>query len=273
VKHQVSLSHVKMASDQHVLRVLASEPLAGDSFLHQAARENNVEKVTESVETICVDLLNNRWESPLIAAVQNGAFNSMTALLNHGARVNQQDRRGNTALHYAVINSHVKVLKALLSAGADCNVRNAEGKSPFHLLVDSGHATMANYIVGNQNPVHLDIPDQEGNGPFMYALKQGCTRMVRYFLAIGCDPSREDGESPIHFAMKNTNPCIYVQLKKVFPSILKTKTVTAHWLWQSYPTMTSRWIFCIDVQPTSQFWTMMETHYYIWLAKASPTTL
>jgi hypothetical protein len=35
-----------MASDQHVLRVLASEPLAGDSALHQAARENNAEKVT-----------------------------------------------------------------------------------------------------------------------------------------------------------------------------------------------------------------------------------
>jgi hypothetical protein len=49
-----------MASDQHVLRVLASEPLAGDKVLHQAARENNVEKVTESVDTICVDLLNNR---------------------------------------------------------------------------------------------------------------------------------------------------------------------------------------------------------------------
>jgi ankyrin repeat protein len=225
VKHQVSLSHVKMASDQHVLRVLASEPLAGDSFLHQAARENNVEKVTESVETICVDLLNNRWESPLIAAVQNGAFNSMTALLNRGARVDQQDRRGNTSLHYAVINSNVKVLKALLSAGADCNIRNAEGKSPFHLLVDSGHATMANYIVGNQNPIDLDIPDHEGNGPFMYALKQGCTRMIRYFLAIGYDPSviREDGESPIHFAMKNTNPCILRAITKGFPIDVKNK--------------------------------------------------
>jgi ankyrin repeat protein len=100
---------VKIASDQHVLRVLASEPLAGDSVLHQVARENNTEKVTESLDSISVDLLNNRWESPLIAAVQNGAFNSMTTLLNRGARVSQQDRRGNTALHYAVINSHVKV--------------------------------------------------------------------------------------------------------------------------------------------------------------------
>ena len=49
-----------MASEQHVLRVLAFEPLVVDSVLHQAARENNVEKVTESVDTICVDLLNNR---------------------------------------------------------------------------------------------------------------------------------------------------------------------------------------------------------------------
>ena len=98
-----------MASDQHVLRVLASKPLAGDSVLHQAARENNARKVTESLDSISVDLLNNRWESPLIAAVENGAFNSMTTLLNRGARVSQQDRRGNTALHYAVINSHVKV--------------------------------------------------------------------------------------------------------------------------------------------------------------------
>ena len=149
----------------------------------------------------------------------------MTALLDHGARVSQQDRRGNTALHYAVINSHVKVLKALLSAVADCNVRNTEGKSPFHLLVDSGHATMANHIVGNKNPIDLDIPDPEGNGPFMYALKQGCTRMVWYFLAIGYDPSfiREDGESPIHFAMKITNPSILRSITKGFPIDIKNK--------------------------------------------------
>ena len=149
----------------------------------------------------------------------------MTALLDHGARVSQQDRRGNTALHYAVINSHVKVLKALLSAVADCNVRNTEGKSPFHLLVDSGHATMANHIVGNKNPIDLDIPDPEGNGPFMYALKQGCTRMVWYFLAIGYDPSfiREDGESPIHFAIKITNPSILRSITKGFPIDIKNK--------------------------------------------------
>jgi ankyrin repeat protein len=137
------------------------------------------------VTTIFVDLLNNRWESPLIAAVQTGAVDSVTALINCGARVNQQDRRDNTALHYAVINSNMKIFNALLAANADCNVRNAEGKSPFHLLADSGHATMANQIVGKRDTIDLDIPDHEENGPFMYALKRGCTRMVRYFLAIG----------------------------------------------------------------------------------------
>ncbi len=176
------------------------------------------------MKTIYIDLLNNRWESPLIVAVQTGALNSSMALINCGARVSEQDRRGNTALQYAVINSNIKILNALLAADADCNVRNAEGKSPFHLLVDSGHATMANDIVGKRATIDLDIPDHEENGPFM-ALKRGCTRMLRYFLAIGYDPSfiRENGESPMHLAMTCTNPCILRAITRNVPVNIKNK--------------------------------------------------
>ena len=76
------------------------------------------------VKTVHIDILNNRWETPLIAAAQSGRHACITALMDHGARVNQQDRRGNTALHYVAIIGHMKAAEALMATSADCNIMN-----------------------------------------------------------------------------------------------------------------------------------------------------
>ena len=88
------------------------EPPTGDTELHRVVRRNECSKIAEIVNTVYVDVLNNRWESPLISAAQSGRAACITALLNHGARIDQQDRHGDTALHYVALRHHMKGAEA-----------------------------------------------------------------------------------------------------------------------------------------------------------------
>ena len=68
---------------------------------------------------------------------------------------------------------------------------------------------MISYIVGKR-PIDLDVNNGKECGPFLYALKRGCNRMVRYFLSIGYDPTilHADGNSSLHVAMRSLDPVI-----------------------------------------------------------------
>jgi ankyrin repeat protein len=51
----------------------------------------------------------------------------VTYLLSKGARPNETDNEGLTALHNAVSDGHAKVVKALIAGGADPNLKSAKG--------------------------------------------------------------------------------------------------------------------------------------------------
>ena len=50
-------------------------------------------------------------------------------LLEHGAKVDERDVSGNTALVFAAVGGHVETVKLLLAAGADPNRRDEQGKT------------------------------------------------------------------------------------------------------------------------------------------------
>ena len=207
-----------MENEQHLsFWSEVSEPLSGDSALHRVVQRNDVDSIAEIVKTVFVNILNNRWESPLITAAQSGRHACITALLGHGARVDQQDRHGNTAIHYVALQHHMKAAEALIAANADCNIMNCEGKTTIHFLVYNSNITMISYIVGKR-PIELDITNGDQCRPFLYALKRGCNRLVRYFLSIGYDLTIQhaDGNFSLHVAIQCFDPVILRAVTKNF---------------------------------------------------------
>jgi ankyrin repeat protein len=183
------------------------------------ARKHDVASVIDLVNAIHVNLTNNRFETPLIAAAQSGAHACIPTLISLGADIHYRDRLGNTALHYGVMTNGEKVVEALITANADCNIPNHEGKSALHFVVDSGNTRIANLLAMTHCPFNFDIKNEADEDPFVYALNKENSRMVRYFLAIGYNPSLLtcNGSSPMHLAMPSRDISILRAITRKFP--------------------------------------------------------
>jgi ankyrin repeat protein len=200
-----------------------SEPLTGDSALHKIARKHDEASVIDFVKSIHVNLTNNHCETPLIAAAQSGAHACIPTLISFGADIHFRDRLGNTALHYGVMTSGEKVVEALMTANADSNIPNHMGKSALHFVVDSSNTRITNLLAATLFPFNFDIKNEADEDPFVYALNRKNSRIVRYFLAIGYNPSLLtcNGDSPMHFEMQSRDISILRSITRNFPVVGK----------------------------------------------------
>ena len=68
-----------------------------------------------------------------------------------GARVDVQDKQGNTALHIAARHGHASVTKTLASNGANLLKRGAGGMLPIHMACLSGYSDCAENLIPKGN--------------------------------------------------------------------------------------------------------------------------
>ncbi len=65
---------------------------------------------------------------------QEEAADMVRALIEHGAKLNAQDAKGNTAVHWAARIGNGAVLRSLLRSGADRCIKNVQGLYPKNLV-------------------------------------------------------------------------------------------------------------------------------------------
>lgn len=132
--------------------------------------------------------------APIHAAAAQGEAEAVNRLLSGGVAVNARDAFNNTPLHLAVAAGSPEAAVALINAGADVNLRNERGETPLHLAMrlaalpgevasapdvgtakstlddtdrSDGQALEALLI---KRAAKLDLPDQYGLTPLLYAL-------------------------------------------------------------------------------------------------------
>jgi ankyrin repeat protein len=75
----------------------------------------------------------------LLVACQNGHRKMLDLLLNRMADINHQNSNGNTALHYALaFDSTGEIAEFLIEKGANDMLENKFGLSPYDGLGESG---------------------------------------------------------------------------------------------------------------------------------------
>ena len=69
----------------------------------------------------------------------------ITALIKNGAKINERDKFGNTALIFAVLQkASPDIISILIDKGADVKIKNNEGKTAFDYAQESEYLKQTN---------------------------------------------------------------------------------------------------------------------------------
>lgn len=93
------------------------------------------------------DMKDKNGVTPLMFAAQRiHSRDPAQLLLTFNARMNVQDNKGNTPLHYCVAFNNATVMKILLDNGASLDVKNHKGMNPIQFALDRGKGSAASMM-------------------------------------------------------------------------------------------------------------------------------
>jgi ankyrin repeat protein len=90
-------------------------------------------------------------------------------LANKNIKIDEMDKFGMTALHYAIMNSNVTTFRCLIDNGANPNVTNKDGRTPLHDAARLAKDMEIVELLLNQKDLNVNYLDNEGKNPLHYA--------------------------------------------------------------------------------------------------------
>lgn len=170
--------------------------------------------------------------SPLHYAVLNNKFTIAEILINNGADVNKQDNNGDTPLHIATKKSNLDptTIKLLVHSGSSTSTKNNAGKTPIDYTqkdesgdermnaddleiitkmntifyaIDGNHIKQIQQIL-KEKPDALNAPNEQGDTPLLYCIKNEKSNLAQRFLDAGADITKNaaDGKTALHLAVE-----------------------------------------------------------------------
>lgn len=117
-----------------------------------------------------------------------------------GARTEDRDRMGQTALHVAVSRKYAEITRRLVKGGADIFARDREGNTPISLALALGRDDLEALV----DAANVNAKDVLGNRPLHYAALAGNAPAAEYLIALGADRAARNsaGETAADVASK-----------------------------------------------------------------------
>lgn len=120
-------------------------------------------------------------------------------LVQAGIKLDRQDRRGRTALHFSRSQEAVNLL---VQAGVNPNVRDLAGRTALHMFVRKGRGEMVATLLRRGGDVHMK--DASGRNALHHAAIKGDDTQVRSLLndhGAYVDARDKDGRHPLYFSL------------------------------------------------------------------------
>ncbi len=145
----------------------------GDSPLHEAVWQGDSDTMIALLNKgAAVDDVNHMGKTPLHYAAEKG-FTGMAKILvtQFKADINKVNKNNNTPLHYAAALGHVETAAELVGLGARIDSTNTRGETPLHKAAEYGHAGVVEALL--KLNASTSIMDCSGNTPLQTALQHG----------------------------------------------------------------------------------------------------
>lgn len=143
--------------------------------------------------------------SELTEAVRGDDRTRVEALLKSGAKVNECEEDGASALAWAAVRSNVEVARRLLRAGADPNLANEPGITPLAIAISNGSAELAILLL--EHRADPNRARENGESPLMIAARLGRVDIMKALLAKGADVNASEkkfGQTALMWAAGNS---------------------------------------------------------------------
>lgn len=207
----------------------------GRSQLHDAVENQSLQKRIAArlgLDEIVLLLLHagakiNQTDSmgrtALHVASRHGFIRTCTNLLDNGSSVNLVDDSGRLPAHHAADIGHDKLLRLLLKKGSDILMADNNGKTMLLLAAEKGHEeAVAMLLNPEQVDIDVDVADSIGRTALHYAVVSGNSNIVSRLLIAGgayIDAADCSGLMPLHLAASKAADIIIAELLKNNPGV------------------------------------------------------
>ncbi|XP_067687281.1 ankyrin repeat and SOCS box protein 8-like [Haliotis asinina] len=133
---------------------------------------------------------------PLHCACMVSDSNCLRLLLQKGARVNEVDGYGRTALHYAA-ERDIFCVEVLMQYGADLNAGDGNQDTPLHWAAYKNNVACVKLLL--QNGADVDGRDYNEDTPLAWAARKGHLEIIKILLEYNANVDRKNlmGDTPL----------------------------------------------------------------------------
>lgn len=156
--------------------------------------------------------------APLSRAAKQGNCDITKSLLNAGARINAQDRKGLTAIHSAAWAHQNDVVVLLAESGADVNLADcsdyAHAPTPLFNVVADNNESLARILISMG--ANVNYRNITGKTPLSLAIEGGYERLAALLITAGANTvvTTNNGKTMLHEAVRTGKAVIVDKLIK-----------------------------------------------------------
>ncbi|MGL5028760.1 MAG: ankyrin repeat domain-containing protein [Wolbachia pipientis] len=152
----------------------------GNTPLHLAVEEGNLEAVKHLIEKGAD--INAIGQHSMCIAAKKGNLYLTAYILIEGADLNAQDECSWTPLYYAVYSGNIDVVRFLIDQGADYNITDNEG-TPVYYAFQYGHVRIVKYFVEEKSIDPMAPINEYGSTLFGEAIVGGDLDTIKYLMS------------------------------------------------------------------------------------------
>lgn len=168
-----------------------------DTSLIRAIKANDADSVRMlTAAHVGVNERNYAGITPLTVAAEKGNMEIIKLLVNNGANVNDKSSYGFTPLIAAASAGNNEVIDYLLAHGADTTAKDDLGKTAIIYASNINNAKSV-LSLSKKDKYSVNLPDNSGNTPLIYAAQHGYVNHINTLLANGANPDYRNPETGI----------------------------------------------------------------------------